>query len=56
MHRKMSRPTYLGACTYARIGKLTCLAYSSLLHEQILLKFQPYGFKTQIHRNIIQRI
>ena len=36
----MTRPTHLGAWTYARIEKLTCTAHSSALHEQILPKFQ----------------
>ena len=45
-----TQPMYLGACTYARIEKLTCTAHSSALHERILLKFKilaNYISKTQ---------
>ena len=27
IHRKMTQPTFLGACTFARIKKITCTAY-----------------------------
>ena len=41
IHRKMTQPTHLGACTHAHIEKLSCTAYNSALHEWMLPKFQP---------------
>ena len=48
----MTQPTHLGACTHARIEKLTCTAHNSALHERILPKFQV--IESKIYRKMTQ--
>ena len=48
IHRKLTQPKNLGACTYAGIERLTCSGHSFVLHELILLKFQILVYYSRI--------